>query len=153
MPADVFPLQLGHGAVIMESRSTIIEGMPDSMFAKSDTDHGALLLGFKSTGGPKSLVDICLEKVSEPEGAHSYDHSYDLNVFDSVQVKVKHMLACARCKLWWMTPEWRTSTLQLPPETQFLLSELQSPPGEPKVYTLLLPLIDGSFRSTIRAGR
>ncbi len=65
------------------------------------------------------------------------------------------MLACARCKLWWMTPEWRTSTLKLPPETQFLLVELKGS-GEgisPGAYAILLPLIDGDFRTTLRAGR
>jgi raffinose synthase len=82
------------------------------------------------------------------------------------------MLVCARCKLWWMTPEWRTSTLQLPPETQFLLAELKpttstseeldhdvishnskrKQPAEGH-YALLLPLIDGDFRCTLRPGR
>lgn len=108
-----------------------------------------------------------------------------------MQLRANRMLACARCKLWWMTPEWRTSTLQLPPETQFLLVELPwsephgsgsavtgqgarsagagsagqgltagagggagagRPEGQP-AYALLLPLIDGDFRATLRAGR
>ena len=113
-----------------------------------------------------------------------------------MQLRANRMLACARCKLWWMTPEWRTSTLQLPPETQFLLVELPwtephssgsavtgqgarsagvrstgtgsagqgltagaggaedagGPEGQP-AYALLLPLIDGDFRATLRAGR
>lgn len=38
-----------------------------------------------------------------------------------VQLAPGRMLMSARCKLWWMTPEWRSSTLALPPETQFLL--------------------------------
>lgn len=58
----------------------------------------------------------------------------------------KRMLACARKKLWWMTPEWPTSTTRLPPETQFLLVELAE--GGP--YAILLPLIDGAFRATLR---
>jgi len=75
------------------------------------------------------------------------------------------MLACARCKLWWMTPEWRTSTLALPPETQFLLVDLghgecggtangASAGGHSQeAYAIILPLIDGDFRTTLRAGR
>ncbi len=38
-----------------------------------------------------------------------------------LQLCAGRMLMSARCKLWWMTPEWRTSTLSIPPETQFLL--------------------------------
>ena len=71
------------------------------------------------------------------------------------------MLACARCKLWWMTPEWRTSTLELPPETQFLLVDLKASGtgngsaagGHKEAYAIILPLIDGDYRTTLRAGR
>jgi hypothetical protein len=38
-----------------------------------------------------------------------------------LQLHPGRMLMSARCKLWWMTPEWRQSTLNIPPETQFLL--------------------------------
>jgi raffinose synthase len=58
-------------------------------------------------------------------------------------------LACARNKLWWMTPEWGSRGDQLPPETQFLLLELE----EPGLYGLVLPLIDGDFRGTLRPNR
>lgn len=73
----------------------------------------------------------------------------------AAQLNVQHMLVCARCKLWWMTPEWRDSTLELPPETQFLLAELKPRTDGDSVgrYALLLPLIDGDFRTTLRAGR
>ena len=57
-----------------------------------------------------------------------------------------------------MTPEWRTSTLELPPETQFLLVELKgsgpaSAAAPKEAYAILLPLIDGDYRTTLRAGR
>ena len=46
-----------------------------------------------------------------------------------------------------MTPEWGTSCSQLPPETQFLLTEVS--PGGP--FALFLPLIDSNaFRCTLR---
>lgn len=38
-----------------------------------------------------------------------------------LQLAPGRMLVCARSKLWWMTPEWRTGTANLPPETQFVL--------------------------------
>lgn len=64
-----------------------------------------------------------------------------------MQLLSQRFLACARCKLWWMTPEWGTSAADLPPETQFMLVELKE--GGP--YAVLLPLIDSNkFRATLR---
>ncbi len=65
---------------------------------------------------------------------------------DYAQLKFTRFLACARNKLWWMTPEWGSDAGQLPPETQFLLLELEE--GGP--YAVVLPLIDGDFRGTLR---
>jgi len=65
-------------------------------------------------------------------------------------LRCARFLACARNKLWWMTPEWGTEAAQLPGETQFLLVELAE--GGP--YGLLLPLIaDDTFRATLRPAR
>lgn len=81
------------------------------------------------------------------------------------QLKFKRYLACARNKLWWMTPEWGTSLHTLPPETQFLLLELDedqqaaaaAAPGSSSSsggrYAVVLPLIDGDFRATCRPNR
>jgi len=73
------------------------------------------------------------------------------------QLRCQRFLACARNKLWWMTPEWGSDAAQLPGETQFLLVELGAPAGGgggggggPAAYGLLLPLIDGAFRATLR---
>lgn len=66
------------------------------------------------------------------------------------QVKFTRFLAAARKKLWWMTPEWGTQSDDLPPETQFLLLELE----ESGPYAILLPLIDSNtFRGTLRPPR
>lgn len=49
-----------------------------------------------------------------------------------------------------MTPEWGSQPADLPPETQFLLLELEE--GGP--YAIMLPLIDSStFRGTLRPPR
>ena len=46
-----------------------------------------------------------------------------------------------------MTPEWGSAQAHLPPETQFLLLELEE--GGP--YAILLPLIDSNvYRGTLR---
>ena len=67
-----------------------------------------------------------------------------------LQLHCKRFLACARCKLWWMTPEWGQHAHEIPPETQFLLLELAE--GGP--YALMLPLIDSNtFRATLRPHR
>lgn len=64
-----------------------------------------------------------------------------------VQLSCRRFLACARCKLWWMTPEWGSTASQIPPETQFVLLELE----ESRLYAVLLPLIDsGTWRGTLR---
>lgn len=67
-----------------------------------------------------------------------------------VQLLSRRFLACARCKLWWMTPEWGSRALDIPPETQFLLLEVEE--GGP--YAIALPLIDNqTFRGTLRGPR
>lgn len=48
-----------------------------------------------------------------------------------------------------MTPEWGTSMDQLPTETQFLLLEHE----DHGVYSIVLPLICGDFRATLKADR
>ena len=64
-----------------------------------------------------------------------------------LQLRCARWLACARCKLWWMTPEWGTRARQVPPETQFMLLEVAE--GGP--YVIALPLIDNNtFRGTLR---
>ena len=64
-----------------------------------------------------------------------------------MQLVCQRFLACARCKLWWMTPEWGSRALHIPPETQFAL--FQTAAGGP--YIIALPLIDNqTFRGTLR---
>lgn len=88
-----------------------------------------------------------------------------LNTLDLLQLKFKRYLACARNKLWWMTPEWGTSLHTLPPETQFLLLQLEDEGQQAAAgssssdssgggrYAVVLPLIDGDFRATCRPNR
>lgn len=71
------------------------------------------------------------------------------NLPHPAQLKFRRFLACARNKLWWMTPEWGSALGDMPPETQFLLLELE----EPGAYGLVLPLIDGDFRATLRPNK
>ena len=62
-------------------------------------------------------------------------------------------VACARNKIYWMTPEWGATAADLPFETQFLLADL----GDGQGLAALLPLVAArAFRGTLRpppAGR
>eukprot|EP01025_Chloroclados_australasicus_P016278 TRINITY_DN1809_c0_g2_i5.p1 TRINITY_DN1809_c0_g2~~TRINITY_DN1809_c0_g2_i5.p1 ORF type:complete len:344 (+),score=49.98 TRINITY_DN1809_c0_g2_i5:4-1035(+) len=62
------------------------------------------------------------------------------------KLKCKRLLVCARCKLFWMTPEWTQYPQGIPPDTQFMLVELQ----DEDCYAIILPLIDNAFRCTLR---
>eukprot|EP00193_Tetraselmis_chui_P000478 CAMPEP_0177763786 /NCGR_PEP_ID=MMETSP0491_2-20121128/7051_1 /TAXON_ID=63592 /ORGANISM="Tetraselmis chuii, Strain PLY429" /LENGTH=1004 /DNA_ID=CAMNT_0019279905 /DNA_START=153 /DNA_END=3167 /DNA_ORIENTATION=- len=63
------------------------------------------------------------------------------------KLECQRHLSAGRCKLWWMTPEFGTGATGVPPETQFLLTELEE--GGP--YALIVPLIsDCRFRGTLR---
>lgn len=69
------------------------------------------------------------------------------NTLCLLQLVCQRFLACARCKLWWMTPEWGIRALHIPPETQFMLIQV----SEDGPYVIALPLIDSqTFRSTLR---
>ena len=61
-------------------------------------------------------------------------------------------LAVARCKLWWMTPEWGTISEPIPAETQMLLVRLaMEPEAEQGTYVFILPLVSEFFRSSLHS--
>ena len=66
-------------------------------------------------------------------------------------------LACARQTRYWMGPAFGKTSFNakdsscLPLDTQFLLAERKH--GQSATYTLILPLVDGSFRSSLQSGR
>lgn len=60
-------------------------------------------------------------------------------------------LACFRFKLWWMSQKMGSSGKEIPMETQFLLLESKADEeGEPTIYTVFLPLVEGSFRACLQ---
>ncbi|KAF6261130.1 hypothetical protein COO60DRAFT_1637031 [Scenedesmus sp. NREL 46B-D3] len=126
------PLRLDGDAVKDAAGNTLLEQLSSlaSLNAR-ESAHGALVFGAASQHGPACCWDLTVGKL-----------------------KFKRYLACARNKLWWMTPEWGSSLHTLPPETQFLLLQLDeggsSSSSVEQRYALLLPLIDGDFRGTLR---
>ncbi|TKY53338.1 galactinol--sucrose galactosyltransferase 2 [Spatholobus suberectus] len=63
-------------------------------------------------------------------------------------------LCCFRFKLWWMTHRVGTCGRDVPLETQFMLIESKDnkdhQENSPTVYTVLLPLLEGQFRSVLQ---
>jgi raffinose synthase len=113
---------LADGCISSTTGTPILEGVSSSAWVSSETGSEYLILGAEADG-PVSLADF-------PLGL----------------LRCKRWLACARNKLWWMTPEWGSVGSELPPETQFLLLELEN-----DSYAILLPLIDqNTFRGTLR---
>ncbi|KXZ42611.1 hypothetical protein GPECTOR_130g572 [Gonium pectorale] len=119
-------LTVASGAVVApELDYTVVMDMLHKNAAANQeaSKRGGVVLGLTSPVGPTNTLDITIG-----------------------QLNFKRLLACARNKLWWMTPEWRTATWALPPETQFLLAEMAADGP----YAIVLPLIDGDFRGTLR---
>ncbi|GLI71623.1 hypothetical protein VaNZ11_016892 [Volvox africanus] len=119
-------LTMAQGAVVAPDLdyTVVVDMLHKNAAANLDVSHsGGVVLGLTSPVGPTDLLDVVIG-----------------------QLNFMRLLACARNKLWWMTPEWRTSTWALPPETQFLLAEM----AVAGPYVLLLPLIDGDFRCSLR---
>ena len=117
------------GTVTLQDGSTIIlQGVAPTAWRESSIDDDFLVLGVEQGQG-----DAAVSMADFPLGV----------------LRCRRWLACARNKLWWMTPEWGVSGRELPPETQFLLMELEG--GE---YVIMLPLIDSdTFRGTLRPPR
>lgn len=60
-------------------------------------------------------------------------------------------VACFRFKLWWMSQKMGSSGKEIPMETQFLLLENKADEeGEETIYTVFLPLVEGSFRACLQ---
>eukprot|EP00271_Cylindrocystis_brebissonii_P015187 TRINITY_DN373_c0_g1_i1.p1 TRINITY_DN373_c0_g1~~TRINITY_DN373_c0_g1_i1.p1 ORF type:complete len:829 (+),score=84.97 TRINITY_DN373_c0_g1_i1:41-2527(+) len=70
-------------------------------------------------------------------------------------------LSCFRFKLWWMTQRVGQKASEIPVETQFLLLECPGSVGRDAArggdldvtYVVLLPLLDGAFRSSLKGNQ
>eukprot|EP00253_Pinus_taeda_P005618 PITA_05618 len=79
---------------------------------------------------------------SEPKSRHVVP----LGTLENVR-----FLACFRFKLWWMSQKMGSSGKEIPIETQFLLLENKADEeGEETIYTVFLPLVEGSFRACLQ---
>lgn len=88
------------------------------------------------------------------------DQSRSHHVFPIGQLEGLRFLSLFRFKLWWMTQRMGSYGKDVPFETQFLLVEgSEGSPlstgvgdgiGEPTIYIVFLPLLEGSFRAVLQ---
>ena len=75
------------------------------------------------------------------------------------KLQCNRWMAASRQKLWWMVPSWGDSASQIPEETQFLLIRMSQEDAskgttpEEETYALIIPMVSGPYRSSIRQGR
>ncbi|KAL3693764.1 hypothetical protein R1sor_007415 [Riccia sorocarpa] len=131
-------LRVENGSLLVYG-SAILSSVPDNIVltadAKSKLENGAFL-GFRSS-------------------VSSDSHIVPIGVFNGLR-----FMCCFRFKLWWMTQRMGSSGSEIPLETQFLLveSRASSSSGDgmdwdsrnDTVYTVFLPLLEGSFRTSLQ---
>ncbi|OWM65938.1 probable galactinol--sucrose galactosyltransferase 6 isoform X2 [Punica granatum] len=117
---------------------TILTGVPDNVIPKSGSDSGP-------------VEGVFLGAVFDEENCRQ--------VVPLGTLRDVRFMACFRFKLWWMAQKMGDKGSEIPLETQFLLvetkdgSHLESESGNEEnqiVYTVFLPLIEGSFRACLQ---
>ena len=106
-----------------------VEGQCFEMLREMDTSIGSF--ADEETGG----VFISFDGLPERS-----EHALSLGLLQSERIH-----ASARTKRWWIGPSFGTRARDVPPETQFLLVQLG-----PDAYAVLLPLVVGPMRATLR---
>ena len=118
-PKQVHELQ----ANVRGVRYEMLSGLSQFAYAERDDAGRGVLLSFR---GAKT---------------HS-SHTFTLG-----KLRCSRVLAGARTKRWWMGPTFGRNASSVPPETQFLLVELQEGAD---AYGLVMPLVSGAMRCTLR---
>ncbi|XP_028790452.1 probable galactinol--sucrose galactosyltransferase 6 [Neltuma alba] len=130
-------VRVSDGKLIVKDR-TILTGVPDNVVETS-----------ASSSGP--VEGVFVGAAFDKDDSH---HVVSLGTLRDVR-----FLACFRFKLWWMAQKMGDKGRDIPLETQFLLvetkdgSHLESDDGNEDnqiVYTVFLPLIEGSFRACLQ---
>ncbi|MQM19667.1 hypothetical protein Taro_052676 [Colocasia esculenta] len=121
------------GKLLVRGR-TVLSGVPDNVMAS-----------FATGAGP---VDGVFLGASFQEPACR--HVVSLGTLRGIR-----FLACFRFKLWWMAQRMGDAGRDIPVETQFLLLETKDDSADAAddadaLYTVFLPLVDGSFRSSLQ---
>ncbi|WCJ30002.1 Raffinose synthase family protein [Euphorbia peplus] len=130
-------VRISDGKLIVKDR-TIVTGVPDNVIATT-----------ASSSDP--VEGVFLGAIFNEENSR---HVVPLGTLRDVR-----FLACFRIKLFWMAQKMGDHGKDIPLETQFLLletkdgSHLESDNGNEAnqiIYTVILPLIEGSFRASLQ---
>ena len=120
---------------ILVKDRTILTGVPDNVIATSGSDTGP-------------VEGVFVGAVFDKENSR---HVVSLGTLREVR-----FMSCFRFKLWWMAQKMGDKGRDIPLETQFLLvetkdgSHLDESEENQVVYTVFLPLIEGSFRAVLQ---
>ncbi|XP_010493135.1 PREDICTED: probable galactinol--sucrose galactosyltransferase 6 [Camelina sativa] len=132
-------VRISNGNLIIKNR-TILTGLPDNVITTSASEAGP-------------VEGVFLGAV--------FDKEQSKHIVPIGTLRDSRFMSCFRFKLWWMAQRMGEMGRDIPYETQFLLVESNGgshlePDGangvesNQKLYTVFLPLIDGSFRSCLQ---
>ncbi|KAL1335081.1 probable galactinol--sucrose galactosyltransferase 6 [Arachis ipaensis] len=114
------------------------------------------------TGVPENVIETSASSSGPLDGVFlgaQFDQNDSSHVVSIGTFRDIRFMACFRFKLWWMAQKMGDKGRDIPLETQFLLvetkdgSHLESDDGDESnqiVYTVFLPLIEGSFRACLQ---
>nr|AXF37480.1 glycoside hydrolase 36-4 [Hevea brasiliensis] len=132
------PVVLIHDRKLIVKDRTIVSGVPDNVIPTSGASSG-------------SVEGVFLGAVFNEENSRQ--------VVPLGTLREVRFMACFRFKLYWMAQKMGDHGRDIPLETQFLLvetkdgSQLESDYGNEEnqiIYTVFLPLIEGSFRASLQ---
>ncbi|PWZ53375.1 putative galactinol--sucrose galactosyltransferase 1 [Zea mays] len=72
------------------------------------------------------------------------------SIFPVGKLRDQRFVCTFRFKMWWMTQRMGSAGRDIPSETQFLLVEGSGGGEQPVVYTVFLPVLEGSFRAVLQ---
>lgn len=126
-------ISVENGNLVVHGK-TILKGVPENVVLTPDSGNNGLATG--------AFIGAAAS------------HTKSLHVFPIGILEGLRFMCCFRFKLWWMTQRMGTCGKDIPLETQFMLIESKDSEGEgensPIVYTVLLPLLEGPFRSVLQ---
>ncbi|XP_027330439.1 probable galactinol--sucrose galactosyltransferase 6 isoform X2 [Abrus precatorius] len=126
-------VRVSEGKLVVKDR-TILTGIPENVVETSATASGP-------------VEGVFLGAALEKEDSR---HVVSLGTLREVR-----FMACFRFKLWWMAQKMGDRGRDIPLETQFLLVETKDgshldTSNNQIVYTVFLPLVEGSFRACLQ---
>ncbi|XWS72967.1 hypothetical protein CRYUN_Cryun02cG0085300 [Craigia yunnanensis] len=130
-------VRIAESKLIVKNR-TILTGVPENVIATSGTASGP-------------VEGVFLGAV--------FDEVNSRHVVPIGTLRDVRFMSCFRFKLWWMAQKMGDQGKDIPLETQFLLvetkegSHLDSTEENQIVYTVFLPLIEGSFRAVLQGNQ